>query len=149
MRVNLSVAVISMKTQYGWTKPQEGLVLGSFFYGYICTQVPLAPAAGLLAPVPVLARRAGARGPAPRRHTQHPHTPHACARPLAADPPRRCDRARTTWQVAGGYLATRFGGKWVFGIGVLCTSLLTIATPFVAGNFTLLIACRVLEGIGE
>ena len=38
MRVNLSVAAVKMKTQYGWSKPQNGLVLGSFFYGYICTQ---------------------------------------------------------------------------------------------------------------
>jgi MFS family permease len=35
-------------------------------------------------------------------------------------------------QVLGGYIATRIGGKHVFGVGVLMTSILTILTPFAA-----------------
>ena len=89
MRVNLSVAAVKMANQYHWTKPQEGIVLGSFFYGYITTQV------------------------------------------------------------LGGWLSTKFGGKWVFGVGVLVTAVLTIATPWVAHNLPLLVVVRVLEGIGE
>jgi MFS family permease len=32
-------------------------------------------------------------------------------------------------QVPGGWLATRYGGKWVFGVGVLVTAVLTLALP--------------------
>ena len=47
-------------------------------------------------------------------------------------------------QIAGGYLATRFGGKHVFGAGLLATSLLTIATPLAAAaGVEVLIALRV------
>jgi len=35
-------------------------------------------------------------------------------------------------QIPGGWLATRFGGKYVFGVGVLVTSLLTLITPQMA-----------------
>ena len=53
-------------------------------------------------------------------------------------------------QLPGGLLATLFGGKWVFGIGILITSLLTILTPFAARfNVNLFIALRIAEGIGE
>uniref|UniRef100_H2ZGY0 Sialin n=1 Tax=Ciona savignyi TaxID=51511 RepID=H2ZGY0_CIOSA len=53
-------------------------------------------------------------------------------------------------QLPGGYLASRFGGKWLFGGGVLCTSVLTLLTPVAARtSFALLIVVRVLEGIGE
>ena len=53
-------------------------------------------------------------------------------------------------QLPGGWLATYFGGKWVFGIGILVTSVLTIVTPFAARQSVyLFIAVRVLEGIGE
>jgi MFS family permease len=89
MRVNLSVAAVKMADEYCWSKPQEGVVLGSFFYGYIYTQV------------------------------------------------------------MGGWLSTRFGGKWVFGLGVLGTAVLTIITPWVAHSLPLLIVVRVLEGVGE
>ena len=53
-------------------------------------------------------------------------------------------------QIPGGWLATRIGGKWVFGVGVLATSVLTLLTPVVARtNFYLLIFLRILEGVGE
>lgn len=43
-----------------------------------------------------------------------------------------------------------FGGKKMFGFGVLCTAVLTLITPLAAryslGTF---IAVRVIEGIGE
>ena len=73
-----------------WDKNLQGQILGAFFYGYICTQIP------------------------------------------------------------GGWLAEKFGGKLVFGFGVLCTAVLTLMTPVAArlsvGTF---LAVRVLEGIGE
>ncbi|KAK7475883.1 hypothetical protein BaRGS_00032851, partial [Batillaria attramentaria] len=53
-------------------------------------------------------------------------------------------------QVPGGWLAGRFGGKKLFGFGVLCTSLLTLVTPVAArAGVPYFIAVRVLEGIGE
>ena len=67
-----------------------GIILGSFFYGYIFTQLP------------------------------------------------------------GGWIASKYGAKRVFGYGVLCTSILTLLTPL-AAKFSIyaLIAVRVLEGFGE
>ncbi|XP_070533110.1 sialin-like [Ptychodera flava] len=113
LRVNLSVAMVAMantansnvnqsdecpsnvtsKQQEGdfdWDEKTQGIILGSFFYGYIVTQIP------------------------------------------------------------GGWLGSRFSAKKLFGFGVLCTSLLTLVTPIAAKtSFALLIAVRVVEGIGE
>ncbi|XP_078449904.1 sialin [Lampetra fluviatilis] len=53
-------------------------------------------------------------------------------------------------QVPGGYLAGRYGGKMLFGIGVACTTLLTLATPPAASfGVPWLIVVRVIEGFGE
>jgi len=47
-------------------------------------------------------------------------------------------------------LFTRFGGKYLFGGGVLGTAVLTLLTPLAAHtSFPLLIALRILEGVGE
>ena len=34
-RVNISVAIIPMQEQFGWTESQVGLILGSFYFGYM------------------------------------------------------------------------------------------------------------------
>ncbi|XP_067466877.1 sialin isoform X1 [Thunnus thynnus] len=75
---------------YDWDSETQGWILGSFFYGYILTQIP------------------------------------------------------------GGYLAGRFGPKWLLGLGILGTVIFTLLTP-VAANLgaSYLITVRVLEGIGE
>ncbi|KAB0797496.1 hypothetical protein PPYR_08489 [Photinus pyralis] len=53
-------------------------------------------------------------------------------------------------QVAGGWLAAKFGGKHVYGIGVAVTGALTVISPFAAKqSYYLLIAIRVIEGIFE
>eukprot|EP01113_Clastostelium_recurvatum_P023708 TRINITY_DN2825_c0_g1_i3.p1 TRINITY_DN2825_c0_g1~~TRINITY_DN2825_c0_g1_i3.p1 ORF type:complete len:485 (+),score=73.74 TRINITY_DN2825_c0_g1_i3:107-1561(+) len=39
-RVILSVAIIVMNEEYGWSSEVHGLVLSSFFWGYIITQMP-------------------------------------------------------------------------------------------------------------
>ncbi|KAL6078088.1 Solute carrier family 17 member 5, variant 2 [Balamuthia mandrillaris] len=53
-------------------------------------------------------------------------------------------------QIPGGWFASRFGGKWVYGIGILCTALLTLLTPIAAKlHIGFVIALRVAEGIGE
>ena len=119
MRVNLSVAIVAMVNntqpenntnsgnecpadashheklptngvQFDWNSQEQGLILGSFFYGYIITQIP------------------------------------------------------------GGFLAEKYGGKWLYGLGTLCTAVLTYLTPFAAKAGTgYFIAIRVLEGLGE
>lgn len=38
-RVNISVAIIPMAKQFGWSDTERGLVLSSFFVGYLITQV--------------------------------------------------------------------------------------------------------------
>ena len=46
-------------------------------------------------------------------------------------------------QIPGGVLAERFGGRLVFGLGILVTSVFTILTPLAArGGYGLLIICR-------
>ena len=53
-------------------------------------------------------------------------------------------------QIPGGYLATRFGARYVLGIAVLMTSILTLLTPFAAKiHIGVLILLRVLEGMFE
>ncbi|XP_063384106.1 putative inorganic phosphate cotransporter [Cydia fagiglandana] len=121
MRVNLSVAIVAMinstapvpstndstldvcpagipdnstvvpKTgDFNWSAEQQSIILGSFFYGYVLTQVP------------------------------------------------------------GGRIAELFGGKLVYGVGVLLTALFTILSPIAAyTDFKFFIAVRALEGLGE
>ena len=53
-------------------------------------------------------------------------------------------------QIPGGWIATRFGGKHVFGTGVLVTSVLTLITPQMAYiNLWALVAVRVVIGFFE
>nr|XP_032810392.1 sialin-like [Petromyzon marinus] len=53
-------------------------------------------------------------------------------------------------QVPGGYLAVRYGGKLLFGMGVMVTTVLTLLTPLAADlGVPWIILVRVLEGIGE
>ena len=49
-----------------------------------------------------------------------------------------------------GWLATRFGGKYMFGGGVLGTALLTIVSPPASRiSVYLLVVLRVIEGLLE
>lgn len=118
MRVNLSVAIVAMVNNsfipqntsisdvcpveanstvvtpkdgdFNWDEATQGIVLGSFFYGYVLTQVP------------------------------------------------------------GGRLAELFGGKLIFGLGVLMTAIFTFLSPIAAYiNFPFFITVRILEGMGE
>ena len=53
-------------------------------------------------------------------------------------------------QVMGGFLADRFGGKVVLGLGVLIWSFFTIATPWAAFSGMIgLLAARIGMGLGE
>ncbi|CAB1312636.1 unnamed protein product [Coregonus sp. 'balchen'] len=75
---------------YNWDTETQGWILGSFFYGYILTQIP------------------------------------------------------------GGYLALKYGAKWLLGLGILGTVVFTLLTPVAADmGAGYLIVVRVLEGIGE
>lgn len=40
LQVNMSVAVIPMAKELGWTATERGLVSSSFFWGYSLTQIP-------------------------------------------------------------------------------------------------------------
>lgn len=42
LRVNLSVAIVAMSTpeEFGWGSETQGMLLATFFYGYIVTQIP-------------------------------------------------------------------------------------------------------------
>ena len=53
--------------------------------------------------------------------------------------------------IPGGYFAGRAGGKWLFGLGIFCTSLLTLLSPLAAihGDKWAFGAVRWLEGLGE
>ncbi|XP_043271950.1 sialin [Venturia canescens] len=121
MRVNLSVAIVSMVNQtafpapnnsdntigcpavdpvngtfipsageFDWDEKTQGIILGSFFLGYVITNVP------------------------------------------------------------GGRVAERVGGKLVYGLGVLLTAIFTVVSPFAAylglGPF---LAIRIAEGFTE
>ncbi|XP_013392278.1 vesicular glutamate transporter 3 [Lingula anatina] len=105
LRVNLSIAVVAMlsnrtevvngtvvqiEPEFSWDSRLVGLILGSFFYGYIFTQIP------------------------------------------------------------GGILASKFGGRNLFGGGIFVTAVLTLLTPLcVRGSVYLFIVVRILEGIFE
>ncbi len=89
-RVNISVAIIPMAEEFKWDLETQGIILSSFYVGYMIMQV------------------------------------------------------------LGGFLADRFGGKIVLGLGVLIWSFFTIVTPWAAfsGMLGLLIA-RIGMGLGE
>ena len=119
MRVNLSVAIVAMVSSsdrkndtnigtqcpipntthddpdigggdFDWNSKEQGLILGSFFYGYVVTQIP------------------------------------------------------------GGFLSEKYGGKWFYGLGTLCTAILTLLTPLAAKiGVWCFVLCRILEGLGE
>ena len=40
MRVNFSIALVSMSKTFEWNESSQSLILSSFFYGYILTQFP-------------------------------------------------------------------------------------------------------------
>ena len=89
-RVNISVAIIPMQQQFGWTESQVGIILGSFYFGYMISMT------------------------------------------------------------IGGYLADKYGGKKVLGIGLLIWSFFTVITPiFAYSGLWYLILIRILMGLGE
>lgn len=86
----ISIQILQKDGEFIWDEATQGLVLGSFFYGYVLTQVP------------------------------------------------------------GGRLAEMFGGKLIYGFGVLITAIFTLLTP-IAAYYSLpaLVLVRILEGMGE
>ncbi|HEY2663199.1 MAG TPA: MFS transporter, partial [Candidatus Binataceae bacterium] len=88
-RVNVSVAIIPMARDRGYDAATQGLILSSFFWGYLLSQL------------------------------------------------------------AGGWVADRFGGKRVLAVGVATWSIATVLTPPATASLGLLLAVRALLGIGE
>ena len=54
-RVNISLAIVAMTKEFGWSKTTSGFVMSSFFIGYLLTQVPGGMLAGRLGGKHVLA----------------------------------------------------------------------------------------------
>jgi MFS family permease len=52
-------------------------------------------------------------------------------------------------QLVGGYFADRIGGKIVFGLGVIWACTFSLLLPFVVHSPILVMASRVLVGIGQ
>lgn len=52
-------------------------------------------------------------------------------------------------QLAGGWMADRFGGKRVLALGVTVWSAATFLTPLASASFLMLLFARVLLGLGE
>lgn len=53
-------------------------------------------------------------------------------------------------QIPGGFLAEKYGGKWVFGLGTFIPAVLTLLTPLAAkAGSGVLVAVRVLVGLVE
>lgn len=76
--------------EFEWDSYTQGIILGSFFYGYVITQLP------------------------------------------------------------GGRIAEVLGARWMFGLGVFFTAVLTLAIPVASrAHYGALIAIRVLQGLGE
>jgi MFS transporter, ACS family, solute carrier family 17 (sodium-dependent inorganic phosphate cotransporter), other len=88
-RVNISIAIIPLAHAKGYSEAERGLVLSSFFWGYLWFQLP------------------------------------------------------------GGLLADRFGGKRVLGVGVALWSIATFLTPIATASFGLLLLTRAALGAGE
>lgn len=40
LRTNMSMAIIPMQAHFGWSSSTKGVILSSFFWGYICLQLP-------------------------------------------------------------------------------------------------------------
>ena len=55
----------------------------------------------------------------------------------------------SSFQIIGGSLATRVGGRSVLLFAVLLWSLSTVITPLIAHSISGLIICRILLGLGE
>ena len=60
MRVNLSLAAEPMQQHFGWSETTKGVVLSSFFWGYVPGQVPGAVLARRFGAMPVLGLGIGA-----------------------------------------------------------------------------------------
>ena len=88
-RVNISIAIIPLAHAKGYSDAQRGLILSSFFWGYLWFNLP------------------------------------------------------------GGLLADRFGGKRVLGAGVALWSIATFLTPIATASFSLLLFMRGALGAGE
>nr|XP_023026033.1 putative inorganic phosphate cotransporter isoform X2 [Leptinotarsa decemlineata] len=92
-QMNSTASVTNKDILYDWDETTQGLILSSFFWGYVITHLP------------------------------------------------------------GGILAEKFGGKYSLGLGILSTAIFTLITPWVIfatnGNWKILVALRVIEGLGE
>jgi ACS family sodium-dependent inorganic phosphate cotransporter len=65
--VNISVAILAMSRDFGWSPTISGLVQSSFFYGYLLSQIPGGYASSLLGGRKVLPAGVAVWSGTPRR----------------------------------------------------------------------------------
>lgn len=123
-RTNISLAILPMAEERGYTESTTGFILSSFFIG--CTQRP-APS------TPPLCMGAAA---------EEAEDVQLLCRCLA--------RIDACTQVLGGWASKTYGGKPVLGCGVFFWSLATALTPIAARtSLPVLIAVRIGMGVAE
>jgi Major Facilitator Superfamily len=163
-RVNMSIAILPMQHEFGWSPQTVGIVQSSFFWCAACASpawvhVPLRASAHTLRLVnnTVLPRNTAVLllwwAVTNRANPQCVTRRDAAQR--STQPPRQQTGARACrgylmTQVLGGIAADRLGGKVVLGLGVVWWSLATVLTPLAAQtSLPVLLAMRALMGIGE
>ncbi len=120
MRVCLSFAIAPMSEEFNWDSSVKGYALSSFFFGYIFTQVIF-----------------------PRSSVFIIYHINICTSSLLF---YSILFFNINHQIPGGWLAERYGGKYVIGLGTALTGVLTLITPVVVkfGHIESLIVLRIL-----
>ena len=138
MQVNMSVAVIPMAEELGWSATDRGIVNSAFFWGYSITQIPAGWVSTKCAAALLPSERA--RGDRVLHLTSIPCVfvvqPHCCVYSWLSSTINTCDH--------------RLGGARVLSAGVGLWSLGTLfAPPAAKASLLALCASRVFVGLGE
>lgn len=156
-RAVISVAILPMSLEYGWSDSVKGAISSAFYAG----ADTLPPGASMLWPGPQLCashtHRPGVRRAVHAVRAACPRLAQTAAQlahcRLGTHTPRTpaAGVGYTLTNLVGGYLAATVGSKRTLGSGVVVWSAFTIATPAAAasGSLPLLMATRCIMGCGE
>jgi len=118
--------------EFDWNGEDQGIILGSFFWGYIVLQVP----GGMLS------ERIG------KTFFLHFHFTRHISAPFLQFWRNALILQIFTDQIISFFFSA--GGKWPFGIGMLVTAIFSLLIPVAARSGKgYLIACRIIQGLGE